>query len=51
MRARAFGAVQIAENIGKLCAEPILMGFFAASFNMPALWQGLPFFVTAVSDN
>lgn len=49
IRARAFGVVQIVENIGKLCAEPLLMNVLAASFNLLRLWLGLPFFIAAVS--
>ena len=50
VRARVFSLTTIAENAGKLCAEPILLKIFAHSLSLPKYWLGLPFFTAAVSS-
>ncbi|KAI1768675.1 major facilitator superfamily domain-containing protein [Hypoxylon sp. FL1150] len=47
IRARTLATTQVVENLGKLCAEPLLLKAYAASLPLTGFWRGLPFFLGA----
>lgn len=49
VRARTFAIAQLVEIVGRICADPLLLKFFAISLQDKGFWSGLPFFIAAVS--
>ncbi len=48
LRARTFAVAQIVENLGRMCADPLLLRAFGASIHLDGIWPGMPFFVATV---
>ena len=49
-KATIYATITVIESLGHAIGDPSMLQILAASLKLPLFWQGLPFFVAAVSS-